>query len=251
VRKNTNSGQIFIVAVLTITLVLVSTEIYVYETISQTVDAKIDSFPDFIFMTKLGCRNTLISSLANISAGGSTSLLSDNLGTLDSLIETQYQFGKCLLDHALRNIYPYSSGVWLSWGISGTGVSAAYANFTFKVMDREINATVPFVANVTTSISITGTYQKLAGNDKQVSITCNLLNEGNPALVRNINAYYQVGSSWYSANGMSSYLVSSYGNGTYLITFTASIPSSEVNVATHVYDRRQVFVRANTTCTIV
>jgi hypothetical protein len=251
VRKNANSGQIFIVAVLTITLVLVSTEIYVYETISQTVDLKTDSFPDFVFMTKLGCRNTLISSLTSISVGSSFDILSTNLETLDSLIETQYQFGKCFLNYTLRSISPYSNGIWISWGSSGTGVSGAYANFTFKVTDREVNATVPFFVNVTTSVSIVGTYQRLTGNDKQVNVTCNLLNEGKPAIAKDITIYYFAESSWQEANLLSGYSVSDYGNGTYLASFVASIPGNQVNVSTQVYDTRQTFVRTNTTCTQV
>lgn len=250
-KRNGNSGQIFILAILTITLVLISTQIYVYETTTQSVNSNSDSFSDFVFMTKLGCKHTMVSSLANVSVGGSAGLLSTNLETLDSLIESQYQFGKCLLSYTLRNTWPYSNGIWLSWGSSGTGISGAYANFTFKVSDREINATATFVTNVTTTLSIVGTWRRLVGNDKQISVTCNLFNEGNPALAKSITIYYHAGNDWYRADLSSNYSLANYGNGTYIVTFEASILGNEVNVSAQVYDTREIFVRANTTCTQV
>lgn len=250
-KRKANSGQIFILAILVITLVLVSTEIYVYETTSQVTSSKSDSFPDFVFMTKLDCKNTVISSLANISAGGSSSLLSTNLGTVDSMIEAQYQFGKCFLNYTLRNTSPYSNGVWLSWGTDGKGISSAYANFIFEVSDLEVNATMPFVMNVTTTLSIVGTYGKLKGNDKQIYIVCDLLDEGHPAFAKDIITYYKAGTDWYIANSLSDYSVTNYGNGTYRITFRTSIPGNDVYVSTKVYDTREIFVRANATCTNV
>lgn len=250
-KRNANSGQIFILAILTITLVLVSTEIYVYETTSQSVSLKSDSFSNFVLMTKLGCKHTIISSLANVSVGGSSSILSTNLETLNSVMESQYQFGKCLLNYTLRNTSPYANGIWLSWGSSGIGYSGAYANFTFNVLDREVNATVYYVVNVTTTVSIVGTYEGLTGNDKQINIICNLSNEGQPALAESITTYYQVETSWYEADASNNYSVNNYGNGTYILTFTASIPGSEVQVSTHAYDTREIFVQANATCTEV
>jgi len=251
VKKTANSGQIFILAILTITLVLLSTEVYVYETTSQTVNSNSDSLSDFVFMTKLGYKHTIISSLANVSVGGSASVLSTNLETLDSVVETQYQFGKCLLNYTLRNTSPYSNGVWRSWGSSGIGISGAYANFTFKTSDREVNATVYFVMNITTTVSILGAYQRLTGNNKQINIICNLFNEGTSALAKNITTYYKVGNNWFKADSSNNYSVTNYGNGTYSLTFRASILGSEVTVSTKVYDTREIFVRANTTCTRV
>lgn len=250
-RRCANSGQVFILAILTITLVLLSMQAYVYETTSQVISSRSDSFSDFVYMAKFGCRNTVIHSLANISAGGSISLLSDNLETFNSIIGTQYQFGKSFLDCTLKNTMPYSKGVWLSWGLTGKGFSGIYANFTFKVSVLEVNATVPFATNVTSTVSIVGSYQEMAGDNKSITIQCDLFNEGESALAKNITVYYLVGSNWQIANAFNSYLVTNYGNGTYMLQFWAEIPGNSVQVSTHVYDERDIFIQANVTCSKV
>ena len=84
--------------------------------------------------------------------------------------------------------------------------------------------------------------------EKLVTLTCKVYNEREPALAKNITLYYENLGNWIEVNSSNNLSIEDYGNGTYLISFTAEIPSEDVQVSAHAYDLRDIFVRANTTC---
>ncbi len=105
--------------------------------------------------------------------------------------------------------------------------------------------------NVSTSLVVEGVSRTLQGSLKQINVTCNILNEGTPALAENVTALYEDSGSWLRADEQSNYSFTDYGNGTYLVSFEANIPQENVNVSTQAYDLRDIYVQANATCTNV
>jgi len=236
------------VGVLIIALLLLSTEIYVYDLGKAVDEEKQNSFSDFILAVRLGSKHVVVGSLANVSQGGTSQTLGINLKRLSSFVGGLYQSGKCILNFTLREITPYSSGIWISWGTNGLGVSGAYANFTLQLLDRGTDVNLKYAINVTTTLSIQGTYKEMQGNSKQVNVTCNLLNEGKPALAENLTLYYKNLDDWLTPGPQNNYTIIDYGNGTYFMSFVADISSTTVEVSVHASDQREISVQANATC---
>jgi len=115
----------------------------------------------------------------------------------------------CYLSFTLINDSRYDSGVCLSWNTNGSGVSTAYANFTLKVQSMAANLAIDYAANIA--------------------------------------LFYENLGSWTPVNASNNLSTVDYGNGTYLLSFTVNT-SSPVQVSTHVYDLRDIFVQANITC---
>jgi hypothetical protein len=244
-----DSGQILLVVALAIALILISTTVYVYELDETVNNTEFVSLNHFVSAVKLGSQHVMISSLANISNGGKNRTLTENLEEWASLIGRRYQLGKCTLNFTPIDTSYYSSGIWILWGPDGLGVSSGCYNSSFKLLDLGVNISLSYAINVTTTILVEGSYKMLGGDEKQVNVTCNLLNEGAPALARNLSVYYSSSGGWLAANASNNYILVDYGNGTYFMSFTANIPSQNVLVSVHAHDQRQIFVRANTTCT--
>jgi len=247
-KRKGSSGQVILIAVLAMALILLSTQVYVFEVQMPTIETGSNSLNDHIFAIKLGSRNVAIGSLANISSGGAYTVFTSNLERWASLVGDESQFGKGILNNTVEGSYPYSSGVWLYWENSGFGVSSVFANFTFELSGRGVAANSSYNLNVTTTLLVQDTYQVILGDEKQINVTFNLLNEGKPALAEQITLYYRVFDSWFAPNASNNYVVTDYGNGTYRASFRASIPSPNVEVSVHVVDRREIFVQANATC---
>jgi hypothetical protein len=244
-----NSGQVLLIAAFIMAFLLVSAQLYVFEVEKMVSEVESDSLKDFVLVVKLGSTHVVVGSLANVSNGGSDSVLGENLQRWSSLLSKQYQLGKNLLNFTLRETAPYSSGFWISWGTNGLGVSSAYANFTYKLLGREVSLTQSYFVNVTTTLQIESTYRVIQGNEKAINVTINLLNEAKPALASQITVYYKVLDDWLVPDETNNYVLLDYGNGTYLASFNANIPSQTVEVSTHTVDQRGIFVQANTTST--
>jgi len=244
-----SSGQLLIVAALAIAVLISSTTIYVYELSKETKSENTySSINDFIFALKQNTRNTVISSLANVSNGGERSVLANNLNELAQFFRSLTHFGIINLAFTPVNDSNYDAGIWLSWNTSSIGVSSAYANFMAKIQGMTANIALSYAVNITTTITISGYYTKLVGEEKLVNLTCNVYNEEKPALVENMTLFYERLGSWIPVDSSNNLSITDYGNGTYTISFTAAIPSNTVQVSTHVYDLRGIFVLANTTC---
>jgi hypothetical protein len=248
-NKRDCSGQVLLVGVLIIALLLLSTEIYVYDLGNAVDEAKQNSFSDFILAVKSGSKHVVVESLANVSQGGTNQTLETNLKAWSSFVGKLYPSGKCILNFTLREATPYSSGTWISWGTNGSGFSGAYANFTLQLLDLGTDVNLKYAMNITTTILIQGAYKEMPGNSKQVNVTCNLLNEGKPALAKNLTVYYKDLNGWLTPSSQNNYTITDYGNGTCFMSFAADISSSTVELSLHASDQREINVQANVTCT--
>jgi len=248
-RGKRSSGQVLLIAAFIMAFLLLSAELYIFKVGEVISEVESNSLDDFVLMVRLGSRHVVIGSLANITNGGASAVLAENLRQWSAFVGKQHQLGKNVLNYTLREAAPYSSGVWIEWGTNGYGVSSAYVNFTYKLFGREVGLNQSYLINVTTTLLIDSTYQAIHGNEKEVNITINLSNEAEPALAKQIVIYYKSLGDWLVVNQTNNYVLYDYGNGTYLATFTASIPSQTVEVSTHVHDERDVYVQANTTST--
>jgi len=247
-KKKENSGQVILIAVLAMALILLFTQVYVFEVQMSTVYPNYTLLNEHILTIRLGSRNVVIGSIANASSGGSNTILAANLNKWVGLVNKQTEFGRSSLTYTMEETEPYSSGIWLSWGTEGFGVSSATAHFTYNLSDREVDADFSYAVNITTTLMIEGSFRKANGDEKQVNVTINLLNEDKPALAVQITLYYRVIDSWLTPNASNNYAVTDYGNGTYLASFIANIPSATVDVSVLVRDQRQILVQANATC---
>jgi len=248
-----NSGQTLIITALTIALLILSIVYGVFEAGKRSEMLSAATLNSPVLATKLGLRNTVTSSLVNVSNGGENGILTANLKEYASIVGNQSHFGKCSVLFTVSDASPYQSGMWISWGSDGTGVSSAYANFTLVFTKTESDLQLEHTINITTALNVEGTYTKLEGALKQVNVTCRIFNEGEPALANNITLYYDhdgdLGTQdWIAADSPT---ITDYGNGTYTISFTAETQTQDdpMLVSAHVYDLRDIFVLANATCT--
>jgi hypothetical protein len=244
-----SSGQILIVSTLVVSLVLLSTQLYIIEVCSPILEMKSTHANSFVSAIRLGSKHAIIGSLANITNGGLNSILRTNLAKWENFTSNMYQLGKPILSFSLKNTIPYTNGVYLSWGITGFAVSSAYVDFNLSLSDQEAEVQTQYAINVTTSITQEATFRVLQGDNKQVNVTCNVFNEGKPALAENITICYDYMGIWYRADTLNVYDFFDYGNGTYSISFEANIPGSSVIIQVFVDDLRGIFVKAAITCT--
>jgi len=247
--RERNSGQVLLIAAFIMAFLLLSAELYIFEVGNVMSEFESNSLTDFVLNIKLSSRHIVIGALANASNGGSISVLELNLQRWASLIDKQYRFGKSILNYTLEQNSPYSSGIWMDWGTNGLGVSSAAVNFAYKLSGREMNLNQSYFLNITTTLLVESTYRGMLGNDKQINVTIRLLNEANAALAKQIIIYYYSEGNWLIPTQVNNYSILDYGNGTYLASFTASIPGQDVQVSAHVVDQREIYVRANATST--
>jgi len=247
-RRN-NSGQVLILAALAIAFIISSVMVYVYQT-SRSLSMERPSIMDgFIRNIKLGSRNLVIGSLANISSGGSNEILSNNLQRWESFVESHYYLGESAFSFGLCEDSPYSSGVRIFWGTNGFGVSSAKVDFSLNLSDEGGELTTGYSVNVTTYITISATSQWIS-EVHLINVTINVFNEGFPALCKNLSVYYrdELGN-WLEAGPSNSYSLEDYGNGTYLARFTVGPPRVENReIRVECFDQREIYVEATTTC---
>ncbi|MCW4014995.1 MAG: hypothetical protein NWF06_01360 [Candidatus Bathyarchaeota archaeon] len=252
-RGRRNSGQTLVISALVISLLIISVVYSVFEAgrVSETRSAT--TLNSHVLATKLGLKNTVTSALVNVSVGGANEVLATNLDTYVSFLANQSYFGKCVALFSVLDSASYQSGILLSWGSDGTGVSSAYANYTLFFTDAKSELQFEHATNITTGLDVQGTYSKLEGTLKQVNVTCNVFNEQEAALASSIALYYEYNGElstqeWVPVVSPS---ITDYGNGTYAISFVAETQTIDDSmlVSAQVYDMRGIFVLANVTCT--
>jgi len=246
-RQRRNSGQILLIAAFIMASILLSAQFYVLEVGKNMGEVQQSSLTGFMLSVKFGSRHVVTGSLANASNAGSNSALELNLQNWASFVHHQYTLGENVLEYTLREEIPYSSGIWLQWGSSGSGVSSAYADFLHRLSGREANAEQVYSINVTTSLIVTSTNRIVNATVRQIDVRMNVLNEGAPALAKQIMIYYRVSGAWVIPNQSDGYSLQDYGNGTYMASFKAMSPTWPVEVSIHTTDCRDIFVRANAT----
>jgi len=248
--KNNRSGQVLVLAALAIAFIISATLVYVYEASRVSGSERLSSPGDYVRIVKLGSMNLVIGTLANISHGGDDRILESNLERWGSFVQRQHYLGEFSLGFELCEDAPYSSGLRMSWGDDGFGVTSASADFSVNLTDSGTDVTVDYSVNVTTSVSV-GAVSRWAANTHWINVTVNLCNEGEPALANNLTVYYETNDGgWEDAGLLDDYLLVDSGNGTYVASFTVGPPRMhDRGIRVECYDLREIHVEATTTCT--
>jgi hypothetical protein len=242
---------VIVITALLVALILLSTALYVIDLEKKTPIAQASETDFSTYKTSI--RNTLISSLVNVTNGGDPTILAGNLQVLKAAITTHSYQTLLGLDFANVSTEPYHNGIWVSCGTNGHGISSAYASLMFVSSASSATSELEYAANVTSEIDVNGSYAELEGTSKQVNLTVQVQNEGKPALAGNFTVYFDFdgllsSEDWVQVDSPS---VVDFGNGTYRFSFTAdtNMSSDPVFVSVHCQDLRGVLVNANATCT--
>jgi len=240
-------GQTLVPAALAMSLVLLSTSVYVYSNSRFEPSPNYSYMSDYALSAAKGSFHVVTASLVNVSRGGASSNLGTNLDRWESFVGDDYRFGRVDMEATLEATSPYSDGVYLNWGTSGVGVSSACADFVLNLSGRGAEIDWGYSVNMTTSVEASGTYTNLGGDRKDVAVTLGLYNEGSPALGGSTTLEYLKSGQWENASQATGYSRTDYGNGTYRFIFNDDIPGTPVYVRVKIYDRRGVFVQAEAT----
>ncbi|MBC7131081.1 hypothetical protein H5T51_07695 [Candidatus Bathyarchaeota archaeon] len=246
-KRRNSSGQLMIVTALAIAVLIVSTTVYVYENTRVMEPLEDPLIGLFIESVKQSSKNAVISALANVSNGGTSSIFTENIEQLAQAYLNLKSREMYHLQYTLREDAKYSSGFWIFWGNSGFGVSSAYANFTLKVYGLASKINIAYAINVTTAIMLEG-YYSLIETGKNVTLTCRVFNEDAAGLAQQIFIYYRNTTGTWEPVNAGSLSQKDYGNGTYVFSFIAPSDLEPVDASAHVLDTRGIYVRANVTC---
>ncbi len=152
-------GVNLVVAAIAISIILLSTQIYVYRLSRIGIDENYGILSDYILSIEQGTRHVAVASLINVSQGGSVSNFVYNLNRWESFVASDYKFGRCTLNSTLASESPYSGGIWLSWGTEGMGVSSASAVLTVDLGGRGVEVDWSFTENITTTMLVSGRWE--------------------------------------------------------------------------------------------
>jgi hypothetical protein len=189
----------------------------------------------------------MISALANKTDGGSSAILWNDLSLLKSVTTAQSYKDILRVDFNTLNDTNYQNGLWTSWGTLGTGVSSAYATFSFISSGQSSSSTLTWYQNITSELHETGSFQQVNATFKQVNLSLNIKNENKLALAQSFIFSYQNGTNW---NNAISPTIIDHGDGSYLATFYAESPTivTPLNVSVKSIDTRGITIGANITC---
>ena len=247
-RKN-ESGQILIICVLVVSLVILSTQLHIYEVARSLHGVSRLQTNSPLFSIEVESRNVVISSLVNVSSGGDSSILQENLQEWSSFLGGLQQFGTHHLTFEVEQT-PYVNGTRLVWGNDGSGITGAYSDFDVSLVDQYANTNMSFAVNVTSSIQLEAYCSSLGGDVKQIDVTSRVFNEGAPALAQSMTLLFQNGTGyWLDAENQPGFSFADFGNGTYTAQFEVDTPQPTVSVSSQVFDLRSIYVQANVTCT--
>jgi hypothetical protein len=244
-RKDT-SGQVIIVSALLVAMLLLSTAIYVVETTKHVPTVKTDDASSFVEY-KQAAKSTLISALANITAGGDRNVFAADLSQLKSVLQVHSY--SSILDFAYTplNSGSYQNGLYLAWGNDGIGVSSAYVDFGFNSSSSSSSATLQYPINITSLVRLNGSFTQ-ENDTKIVNLSVNLSNEGKPALASSFAFQFLNESSLVSVENPE---IVNQGDGSYTASF--NVPSlvevHSLTVTVLCVDQRGISIGANYTCT--
>jgi hypothetical protein len=244
--KSNKSGQVIIVTALVVSLLFLSTALYVIEVgrdVPTVEPNQRNVFSDY----RPPITNTMISALANATDGSNPNILDANLAELKTVILTNSYQAMLTMDYSTLNLNGYRNGLLISWGSNGQGVSSACASFVIASSSLSANSNIECTLNVTSRVNFSGDYRQINESTKQVNLTFNVLNEGKAALAQNFIFSYRMGTEWIQVD---SPIVTCLGDGTYKSTFNAeSPPSDQMVVYLLCQDLRGIFVGATLACT--
>jgi hypothetical protein len=247
IRRN-NSGQMLIITSLVVVILLLSTIVYVTD-IEKNAPAFVSNGNSGFSAVKQASSHTLVSALANITNGGDQSVLADDLNRFKSAVESHSYNAISELNFAELNITPYSEGVWISHGSDGKGISSVLVNFALNSTGNSISCYSEYAINITSSISISGSYSLMDGNQSRVMLSCKVFNEGRPASANNLRFSYQQNGTTVWVQSVSTNTID-YGIGTYLSFFYVQdiAQNGQLPISANCVDTRGISVWANTTC---
>jgi hypothetical protein len=248
-KSRRNRGQILIITSLIVMMLLVSAVVYVNDAAKNAPTSKTEA-DSTLSAVRQAALHTIISSLANVSNGGNISVLESNLQKLNAALSDQSYSAIFIMEYTALNETPYKDGTWLFWGSAGEGVSSMHVGFTVNSSGTSMERYSEFAVNVTASILLTSNYQSLNESARQVNVTCDVFNDDKAALAEDLTVYYECSEStgWTEVVSPN---VSDYGNGTYLLSFTAETlsPTDPTLISINCRDTRGIHVWANATST--
>jgi hypothetical protein len=246
-KNRKNSGQVLIIASLIVVLLLLSTVVYVREIEKNAPIFSADGNAD-VTGIKQATFHTAISALANISNGGSTDVLTEDLSQLKMAIERSAYNAISEISFAPADIDNYSNGTWIYVGEDGEGLSSLGFNVIFNSSGNTASCYSQYFVNVTSAIQLNGTCTKVNESTSQINMSIALTNEGKPALARNLTFYYtqDTVSNWNLALMPQ---IEDFGNGTYTASFFASNinQNDPLTIGASAIDTREVSIWANAT----
>jgi len=247
--RRSKRGQLLVLTALTISLIILYTQAYIYRLSENDNSAGYSLLGDYILSVKQGTEHVVVASLINVTNGGDPSQLRANLGRWKSILSSDYILGSTSLNYTMEAQAPYSDGIWLSWGDNGTGASSASADFELSIGGRGADLNCSFRYNVTTAISVTGHYVQVGSDPdlKEVTVEMELFKDGKYALAEDLTLLYYSNGSWLNPEILPSFTISDFGNGTYRLSFVDAIPGSSVRVLVSAYDQRGIYVRSEAT----
>ncbi len=253
VSRRKNSGQVLIVAALVITMLLLSTAMYITDT--QKNQLKHSSESDlYLPFYKQGLRHTMISALANISNGGDLGVLETDLNQFNAFTAEHSYDAFFKSTFTLRNTAPYLNGVWLTQNSSGTATAGAHVSFSVNSSGASETYSSEYDIEITSKLETSGHYSLLNESEKQVELTCSLFNEGQAALAKNFTVSYERNEAldfedWIIVDTPS---ITDHGDGTYSISFSAVTDQQDDAVLVWVscQDQRGILLQTLVTPTI-
>ena len=240
--RESRSGQVLIITSLIVVMLLLSTVIYVDETEKDVPIYKPDGNAS-LSAIKQAAVHTLISALANITNGGTSSVLTEDLIQFKAIAESHSYDAFSELGFTTYNEPPYTNGTLLSWGEDGQGISSIDVAFTLNSSGIQGSYSSNYSVNLTTSINVGGEVNNQSGS-LLVTVSCTLLNEGNSASAQNLAVYYKQDNpgGWVPTSPS----LISFGNGTYVASFAAQNATlTLLPVSVGCIDARGVTVWAN------
>jgi hypothetical protein len=198
---------------------------------------------------KQSFKNTMISALANVTYGGSSTVLANDLNKLKGAIYSHTYQTVLTIDYVPWNSDGYQDGFWNYSGQNGHGVSSVYVTFVFASASSSASSNFECAINVTSEVNFAGNYQQIDQTTKRVELTVHLLNDGKAALADNFKISFLNSTDSVTVDSSN---ISTNDDGTYLISFNAE--TGQTNDPLTVYlmcqDIRGITVGAQTTCNI-
>jgi hypothetical protein len=247
-RNQGTSGQALIITSLIIAVLLLSTTYYVFE-MKRTVMKDVTASNPNLKTIRLSTTNTMISALANFTNGGEREVLIEDFNRLSSDIRDYSYEGQCVLQFTPLNSSSYADGMYIIHDQDGIGISSSYMTFVVNFSGSTEAYYSEFSTNVTTTLVLGSAYET-NGTENIVNVTCQMLNENEPALLKDVTLFYQnvIDGPWTFVNSYNNLNVNDFGNGTYLISFNVQMQDF-LQVSASAHDARDILVVANATST--
>ena len=232
-------------------MILVSATLFIAET-KQNIPVH-KSKSNLVFSVyKLGIVNTVISSLGNISNGGSENIFAQNLNKFKSVV-LRNSFNSIVdMEFAPLDNPPYQDGFWISWNSNGKGITSAVTNVFINSTELTGIFSTNQEINVTSELDVNGYYTLMNESHKQATISIKVFNEAKPALANNFTIYYEQDGDlsieeWVKVDSFST---ANFGNGTYSLSFTVQTISQDdpLLISVQCHDLRHIFVKTNFKC---